>query len=67
MSSRQPKFTFKTSHPTGRYRSFDDDEHYVKFKRVEVGSIDDAKPHTIRLMVVKKDIMEDNNPNCTWK
>ena len=61
------KFTFKTKKPKGRWRSFDPDEHYIKLKKQIVGSIDDARPHKIRLKVVKKDINEDKNPNCTWK
>jgi hypothetical protein len=61
------KFTFKTEHPTGRYRSFESDHHIVKFNKVEVGSILDGHPFTIRLMVVKQDINEDKNPNCSWK
>lgn len=61
------KFTFKTEKPTGRYRSFLPEHHYVKLKKQTIGTIDDEQPHEIRLMVVKQDIMEDGNPNCDWK
>ena len=64
---KQMKFTFKTIKPTGRYRSFEANNHHIKLKRKQLGSIDDKFPHSIRLMVVKKDILEDGNPNCNWK
>jgi len=61
------KFTFKTTPATGRYRSFYPDTHEIKFKRKVCGLITDQVPHKIRLQVVKKDINEDGNPNCSWK
>ena len=61
------KFTFKTEKPTGKWKSFDSDIHYIKLNGKQVGQIDPEEPYTIRLMVVKKDINEDGNPNCTWK
>jgi hypothetical protein len=61
------KFTFKTEKPTGRYRSFFTEHHYVKLKKQTVGMIEDKEPHQIRLKVVKPDIMEDGNANCDWK
>jgi len=61
------QFTFKTVHPTGKWRSFEPDQHIIKLNKKEVGRIDCDPPHKIRLMVVKKDINEDKNPNCTWK
>lgn len=60
------KFTFKTHKPSGRWKSFFNPNHVIKFKGVEVGSIDAEYPYSIRFMVIKKDIMEDNNPNCKW-
>jgi len=60
------KFTFKTVEPTGRL-NFDPPYHHVKFRKIQVGSIDNSFPHKIRLMVMKKDLMEDGNPNCKWK
>jgi len=60
-------FTFKTTKPTGRYRSFSNDHHDIKLQKVEVGTIDYEAPFKIRLMVVKADIMEDGNKNCPWK
>lgn len=62
------KFTFKTTKPTGRYKSFDKDYHTIKLKGFEVGSILPDKPFKIRLMVVKNGTtIKDDNPNCTWK
>ncbi len=60
-------FAFKTDKPTGRYRSFESDNHLIKLNKVVVGSIDSEIPFKIRLMVIKKDILEDGNPNCNWK
>lgn len=60
------KFTFKTEREKGAYASFYPPIHFIKFNKCIVGSID-GKTYNIRLMVVKKDIMEDGNPNCTWK
>jgi hypothetical protein len=61
------KFTFKTEHPTGRYRSFEDDNHIIKFEGKEVGSIEANKPFKINLMIKKDDKHNDSNPNCSWK
>jgi len=61
------KFTFKTEKATGRYGSFFPDNHYIKLKRKQVGTISDKNGHPIRLMVIKDDITEDGNPNCNWK
>lgn len=60
------KFTFKTTKPTGRYRSFGHPYHEIKIKRIVVGAID-HKTWKIRLIVKKEDILEDKNPNCPWK
>ena len=61
------KFTFKTDKPTGKWKSFDHSYHNIKLNGVNVGSIDDTEPFTIRFMVDKADINEDGNPNCPWK
>ncbi len=62
------KFTFKTTKPTGRYRSFDSDMHEIKLKGFVVGSISPDKPFKIRLMVVKNGTtIKDDNANCPWK
>ena len=61
------KFTFKTHHPTGMYRSFYPSHHYIKLKKKIVGMIGDKPPHRIRLQVIKDDINKDGNPNCTWE
>ena len=60
-------FTFKTERPTGKWKSFDSDRYVIKMNKKEVGSIDDDKPHKIRLMVMKTDKITDGNPNCPWK
>ena len=61
------KFTFKTTNPTGAYRSFYPSQHDIKFKKKIVGSIGDKFPHRIRFMVIKDDINKDGNPNCDWE
>ena len=61
------KFTFKTDHPTGMYRSFFSSQHYIKLKKKVVGMIGDKFPHRIKLQVIKEDINKDGNPNCTWE
>jgi len=61
------QFTFKTTKPTGRYRAFEHEYHDIKFKGLKCGSIDNSKPHKIRLMIIKDNIAEDGNPNCIWK
>jgi hypothetical protein len=61
------KFTFKTEKSTGRYRTFHSDYHYVKLNKCVVGNISDEEPFKIHLMVIKNDVMEDGNKNCTWK
>ena len=66
-SNDKVKFTFKTEKPTGRYKSFSSNYNYIKLNGSNVGSIDDEKPYKIRLMVYKKDMKEDGNPNCDWK
>lgn len=65
--TKKNKFTFSTKKPTGRWKSFEKPYHKIKFNGKEVGSIDDDEHHKIRLMVYKKDIMEDKNPNCKWR
>ncbi len=61
------KFTFKTEHPTGLYRSFYKSQHYIKFNKIGVGSIGNESPYSIRLKVTKEDINEDGCSNCEWK
>ena len=61
------KFTFKTEHPTGRYKSFYNDTIHIKYNKIECGVIGESKPHHIMLKIIKKDIMEDGNPNRIWR
>jgi hypothetical protein len=61
------KFTFKTEKPKGQFTSFFPNYHYIKLNKKSVGSIDDKFPFYIRLQVNKKDILEDGNPDCSWR
>ena len=63
-------FTFKTSKPTGKWASFDNETHYIKIKGFECGTIDYQKPFKISLMVWKNDedrSKPNDNKNCAWK
>ena len=60
-------FIFKTIKPTGKWKSFQDDETIIKFEKKEVGNIDSNKPHRIRLMAEKGEMENDPNPNCSWR
>ena len=60
------KVSFKTIKPTGQWKSFSSDQIQIKIDKKEVGAISPASPFTIRLMIIKTDIINDNNPNCTW-
>jgi hypothetical protein len=69
---RGMRFTFKKNQSTGRYASFDDPSYDIKFNKKRVGNISLEKSHTIgpyrvMLMINKKDINEDGNPNCEWR
>ena len=61
------KFTFKHVKNTGKFKGFFPTTHDIKLQGKKVGSISNNHPYTISLMVIKDDIMEDGNPNCTWK
>lgn len=58
--------TFKTEKATGKWRAFQSDEHKIKYGGKEIGTIEDERPHKIRLMVIKDDINKDGNTNCNW-
>lgn len=58
-------FTFKTTKPTGKFKSFASEHHEIKWNKKVVGEI--TLDFKIRLKVIKKDINEDNYPNCSWK
>ena len=66
-TKKKIKFTFKTTRPTGSYAWLHKPYYDVLLNKNKVGAIDPEKPYTINLMVVKKDILEDGNPNCPWK
>ena len=66
------KFTFKTEQPTGKWRSFHSPVHDIKYNKRVCGHLtgDNLASNEnvrIKLAVLKKDINEDNNPNCPWK
>jgi len=65
---KQPyMFTFKTTKPTGRYKSFESSTHDIKIKGKWVGSIDDEFPYKLRFMVHKEESELNENEPCTWK
>jgi hypothetical protein len=66
-TKKKIKFTFKTHKPTGSYAWLSKPYHDILLNKNKVGAIDPEKPHHIRLMVMKADIMEDGNPNCKWR
>ena len=61
------KFTFKNEKPTGRYKAFHNPHYYIKLNKIVCGMIMHSSPNHIRLQVIKDDINEDGNPNCSWK
>jgi hypothetical protein len=66
-TKKKINFTFKTHRPTGNYAWLYKPYHDVLLNKNKVGSIEPVKPFSIRLMVMKADIMEDGNSNCPWK
>ena len=64
---KKPKFTFKTEKSKGPYSSFFPNTNHIKLNKQGIGTIEDKKPHIIRLKVIKDDILEDGNKNCEWK
>lgn len=70
------KFTFKTEKPTGKWRSFQNSQHYIKIKKYQVGQIIENtrglsaygnQSIKVRFQVIKADINEDGNTNYNWK
>lgn len=65
------KFTFKINRPTGKWKSFDYTTVDVKLDGKRVGTISENRIYStqwkISFHIEKKDIMEDGNPNCTWR
>lgn len=59
------KFTFKTTKPTGRYRSFENSWHDIKLDKKVVGCIVD-KTWKIRLTVWKDSEFNNDSPNVDW-
>lgn len=72
-------FSFKRDVPEGRWGSFQPQHNYdIKLNKKIVGSIgevrtigssgkEDEGKFLLRLIVNKKDPMEDKNPNCSWR
>jgi len=60
-------FTFKTKQPEGKWKSFYKPTYHIKLNKKEVGLINADLPHKIRLQIIKTDLNEDGNPNCSWK
>lgn len=66
------KFTFKTEQPTGQYRSFFSPTHLIKYDKKVCGNLSGDNLASdqnvkIKLSIIKKDINEDNHPNCPWR
>ena len=71
------KFTFKNHIHSGKWKSFEPEGCFVKLGRAKVGNIQEIRSYSITdpnagkfsisFQVIKKDIMEDKNPNCLWK
>lgn len=62
------KITFKTTKPTGRFKSFYDAYHEIKVNGISIGIIDydGDDSFNIRLKIVKNEKFNNNNPNCKW-
>lgn len=83
IKEKKRKFSFKKYIPTGRWRSFEAQNNYgIKLDGKKVGNISEIKLRNdifgryekedegkfiISFMINKKDPMEDNNPNCSWR
>lgn len=64
------KFTFKKEpHPSGLAGVCFKNHTDIKYNKKVVGNILEVAHDrfTIWLKIVKADIMEDGNPNCTWR
>lgn len=64
--TKAKKFTFKTTKPTGRYKSFSNPYHEILLEGEVIGLID-YETNKLILKVKKQVLEEDGNPNCTWK
>lgn len=60
-------FSIREIKPTGKWKSFSESEYQVKLDKQIVGELVYKKSFKVRLMVIKKDINEDGNPNCIWR
>ena len=64
------KFTFKTNKASGIYGGFSKPSITIKVDGKYVGDITTVGrinfKYQVGLMVIKDDINEDRNPNCTW-
>jgi hypothetical protein len=71
-------FIFKKVRPSGKWSSFEAQNNYdIKYDGKIVGDISEQRSigttklndgkFTVGFMIIKKDIMEDGNPNCVWR
>ena len=60
------KISFKINKPTGNYKSFFNTNLDIKCNNIIIGNSSD-NDFKLRLIVIKKDILEDGNKNCSWK
>lgn len=60
------EFKFKTKKEKDKWAWLQAPTHKVFYGKHWVGTIADEKPHYIKLMVIKTELLTDNNPNCNW-
>lgn len=60
------KVSFKTVKPTGKWRSFEEAQNYIKLNGLFVGTIHTGN-NKIGFCVIKDGVdVTDTNPNCDW-
>ena len=73
MIDMKPKLSFKKQpEPTGKWKSLEFRRTFdIKLDGLICGHISSPQPPyepwKIKLMIIKADIKEDGNANCTWK
>ena len=68
------KFSIRTKKPTGKWGWTQHSTISIIYNKKKVGALyllteagTNIHKFQISLVVLKKDIMEDNNPNCVWR
>lgn len=63
------RLSFKKMAKEGRYRSFQKDYTEIKADGKYCGFISEVghEQYRVGFKILKKDILEDNNPNCVWR